>query len=115
MNNENFLLMTDGEKNEKLTNALSEKTDNSLTEEEVRIILDNISLNRQYLIKPYSDAACFLEALALSDHRDCQIFFGNRLQAPFITFDDSHSAAVITKIKRDGKITDVIYLYVPNA
>lgn len=115
MNNENFLLMTDGEKNEKLTNALSEKTDNSLTEEEVRIILDNISLNRQYLIKPYPDAVSFLEALALSDHRDCQILFGNRLEAPFIMFDETHSAAVITKTKRDGKVTDVIYLYVPQS
>lgn len=117
MTNENFVLLTDEEKNEKLRNALLEKSDNCLTEEELKIIMVHISLNRQYIIRTYHEPMSFLAALASSDSHESQTLLGSALAGALgmsmAMFDDANSAAVITKSDRDGKIVYVIHVYIP--
>lgn len=117
MTNENFVLMTDEEKNLKLRNALLEKSDNCLTEEELKIIMVHISLNRQYVIRTYNEPMSFLTTLASSDGHDSQTLLGSALAGALgmsmAMFDDANSAAVITKSNRDGKSVYVIHVYIP--
>lgn len=117
MTNENFVLMTDEEKNLKLKNALLEKSDNCLTEEELKIIMVHISLNKQYVIKTYNEPMSFLTTLASSDSHDSQTLLGSALAGALgmsmAMFDDANSAAVITKSDRDGKSVYVIHVYIP--
>ena len=79
MTNENFVLMTDEEKNLKLKNALLEKSDNCLTEEELKIIMVHISLNKQYVIRTYNEPMSFLTTLASSDGHDSQTLLGSAI------------------------------------
>lgn len=117
MTNENFVLMTDEEKNLKLKNALLEKSDNCLTEEELKIIMVHISLNKQYVIRTYNEPMSFLTTLASSDSHDSQTLLGSALAGALgmsmAMFDDANSAAVITKSNRDGKSVYVIHVYIP--
>lgn len=117
MTNENFLLLTDEEKNEKLRNALLEKSDNCLTEEEIKIIMVHISLNRQYAIRIYHEPMSFLTSLASSDSHESQTLLGSALAGALgismAMFDDANSAAVITKSSRDGKSVYIIHVYIP--
>ena len=117
MTNENFVLMTDEEKNLKLKNALLEKSDNCLTEEELKIIMVHISLNKQYVIRTYNEPMSFLTTLASSDGHDSQTLLGSAfagaLGMSMAMFDDANSAAVITKSNRDGKSVYVIHVYIP--
>ena len=117
MTNENFVLLTDEEKNAKLRNALCEKTDNCLTEEEIKIILIHLSLNRQYAIRTYREPLSFLATLASSDSYDSQTLLGSVLAGnhdmSMNMFDHSNSAAVITRSNRDGKSVYVIHVYIP--
>lgn len=117
MTNENFVLMTDEEKNLKLKNALLEKSDNCLTEEELKIIMVHISLNKQYVIRTYNEPMSFLTTLASSDSHDSQTLLGSALAGALgmsmAMFDDANSAAVITKSDRDGKSVYVIHVYIP--
>ncbi len=117
MTNENFVLLTDEEKNVKLKKALLEKSDNCLTEEELRIIMVHISLNRQYAIRTYHEPMSFLTTLASSDSHESQTLLGSALAGALgmsmSMFDDANSAAVITKSNRDGKSMYVIHVYIP--
>ena len=117
MTNENFVLLSDEEKNEKLRNALLEKSDNCLTEEELKIIMVHISLNKQYIIRTYRDPMSFLTSLASSYSHESQTLLGSALAGALgmsmAMFDDANSAAVITKSDRDGKCVYVIHVYIP--
>lgn len=117
MTNENFVLLTDEEKNVKLRNALLEKSDNCLTEEELKIIMVHISLNKQYIIRTYHEPTSFLATLASSDSNGSQTLLGSALAGALgmsmAMFDDANSAAVITKSHRYGKSVYVIHVYIP--
>lgn len=117
MTNEKFLLMTDEEKNVKFRNALLEKSDNCLTEEEIATIISHTSLNRQYIVRTYREPMNFLTALAVSDSHDSQTLFGSALAGAIgmsmYMFNDAKSAAVITKTNKDGKPVCVIHVYIP--
>lgn len=119
MTNESFVLMTNEEKNLKLRNALLEKSDNCLTEEELKIIMVHISLNKQYVIRTYNEPMSFLTTLASSDSHDSQTLLGSALAGALgmsmSMFDDANSAAVITKSSRDGKNVYVIHVYIPSS
>lgn len=117
MTNENFVLLTDEEKNVKLKNALLEKSNNCLTEDELKIIMVHISLNKQYIIRTYHEPMSFLTTLASSDSHESQTLLGSALAGALgmsmAMFDDANSAAVITKSDRDGKSVYVIHVYIP--
>ncbi len=117
MTNENFVLLTNEEKNAKLRNALLEKSDNCLTEEELKIIMVHISLNKQYVIRTYNEPMSFLTTLASSNSHESQTLLGSALAGALgmsmAMFDDANSAAVITKSNRDGKSVYVIHVYIP--
>ena len=51
MTNETFLLMSDEEKSRKFKTALKNRTNNLLTDEEINIIMFNIPLKKQYVIR----------------------------------------------------------------
>ena len=117
MTNENFVLLSDEEKNEKLRNALLEKSDNCLTEEELKIIMVHTSLNKQYIISTYHEPMSFLATLATSESHESQTIIGSALagalELSMSVFDEANSAAVITKSSRDGKNVYVILIYIP--
>lgn len=117
MTNENFVLLTDEEKNVKLKKALLEKSANCLTEEEIKIIMVHVSLNKQYIIRTYHEPMSFLTTLASSDSYESQTLLGSALAGALgmsmAMFDDANSAAVITKSVRDGKSVYVIHVYIP--
>ena len=117
MTNENFVLLSDEEKNVKLRNALSEKSATCLTEEELKIILVHTSLNKQYIIRTYHEPMSFLTTLASSDSHDSQTLLGSAIAGALgmsmAMFDEANSAAVITKSNRDGKSVYVIHVYIP--
>ena len=117
MTNENFVLLSDEEKTVKLRNALLEKSENCLTEEELKIIMVHISLNKQYVIRTYHEPMSFLTTLASSKSHESQTLLGSALAGALgmsmTMFDDANSAAVITKSNRDGKNVYVIHVYIP--
>lgn len=117
MTNENFVLLTDEEKSVKLRNALLEKSANCLTEEEIKIIMVRIDLNKQYIIRTYHEPMSFLATLATSESHESQIIIGSALagalELSMAVFDEANSAAVITKSSRDGKNVYVIHIYIP--
>ena len=119
MTNESFTLLSNEEKNRKLKNVLLEKSDKRLTEEETRIIMIHISLNKQYVIMNYSEPMSFLAALAASDSYESQTILGSALAGvPDISmtmFDDSNAAAVITKTNRDGNPLYCVHVYIPSS
>lgn len=117
MTNESFILLSDEEKNEKLKKALLEKSDNCLTEEELRIIMVRVSLNRQYVIRTYSEPMSFLATLAASDSHGSETLLGSALAGALglsmAMFDDANTAAVITQTERNGKALYCIHVYIP--
>ncbi len=67
MRNAAFYLLTEPEKSSKFRAILNEKTERTLTGEEMRSILLCVSPHRQYSIKVHSDADRFREVLQLSN------------------------------------------------
>lgn len=67
MRNAAFCLLTEPEKSSKFRAILNEKTERTLTGEEMRSILLCVSPHRQYSIKVHSDADRFREVLQLSN------------------------------------------------
>lgn len=117
MTNEKFLLMTNEEKNVKFRNALKEKSDNHLSDEEISYIISHISLNQQYIVRIYREPMNFLTAIAVADSHDSHTIFGSALAGAIgmsmYMFNDEKSAAVITHADHSGKRVCIIHIYIP--
>lgn len=119
MTNECFFQLSDEGKARKFKNALSELSDNCLTDEEIRIITSNISRDMQYVIRAYFNPEDFLAILAVSDSYESKTLIGSALAGvPANTlsmFNTANTAAVITKNKTDGKNIYYIHVYIPSS
>lgn len=117
MTNECFFHLSDEEKTRKFKGALNDMSDNCLTEEEVKIIMLNISRDKQYVIRTYSNPLDFLGTLSVSDSYDSKTLIGSALagvpEASLSMFNPENTAAVITKNNVNGKVLHIIHVYIP--
>lgn len=67
MTNETFSILTEEDKNTKLRTVLKNKTENSLTDEELSAILCGISLSRQYSVHVFENPNEFRTRLVLAE------------------------------------------------
>ena len=119
MTNESFSLLSEEGKTEKLKKVLMEKSENCLDEEEMQIIMNHISLNRQYVIRTYFEPSQFIVALAASDSFESQTLLGSMVAGTVSfcvpVFDTQHTAAIVTRADQNGKIQYCIHLYIPSS
>lgn len=116
MTNETFLLMSDEEKNRKFKTALKNRTKNLLTEEEINIIMFNIPLKKQYIIRVYNDPIEFRSKLMLSDSYGSKTLLGSMIAGAndevCRLFSDSKTAAIVTQ-KDSSQEVYCIHIYIP--
>lgn len=116
MTNETFLLMSDEEKNRKFKTALKNRTNNLLTEEEINIIMFNIPLKKQYVIRVYNDPVEFRSKLMLCDSYGSKTLLGSMIAGAndevCRLFSDSKTAAIITQ-KDSTQEVYCIHIYIP--
>ncbi len=116
MTNETFLLMSDEEKSRKFKTALKNRTNNLLTDEEINIIMFNIPLKKQYVIRVYNDPIEFQSNLMLSESYGSKTLLGSMVAGANeeirSLFSDSKTAAIITK-KNSAQEIYCIHIYIP--
>ncbi len=116
MTNETFLLMSDEEKSRKFKTALKNRTNNQLTDEEINIIMFNIPLKKQYVIRVYNDPIEFQSNLMLSESYGSKTLLGSMVAGANeeirSLFSDSKTAAIITK-KNSAQEIYCIHIYIP--
>ena len=116
MTNETFLLMSDEEKSRKFKTALKNRTNNLLTDEEINIIMFNIPLKKQYVIRVYDDPIEFQSNLMLSESYGSKTLLGSMVAGANeeirSLFSDSKTAAIITK-KNSAQEIYCIHIYIP--
>lgn len=116
MTNETFLLMSEEEKNKKFKTALKNRTKNLLTEEEINIIMFNIPLKKQYIIRVYNDPIEFRSKLMLSDSYGSKTLLGSMIAGAndevCRLFSDSKTAAIVTQ-KDSSQEVYCIHIYIP--
>ena len=116
MTNETFLLMSDEEKSRKFKTALKNRTNNLLTDEEINIIMFNIPLKKQYVIRVYNDPIEFQSNLTLSESYGSKTLLGSMVAGANeeirSLFSDSKTAAIITK-KNSAQEIYCIHIYIP--
>lgn len=116
MTNETFLLMSDEEKSRKFKTALKNRTNNLLTDEEINIIMFNIPLKKQYVIRVYNDPIEFQSNLMLSESYGSKTLLGSMVAGANeeirSLFSDSKTAAIITK-KNLAQEIYCIHIYIP--
>ena len=116
MTNETFLLMSDEEKSRKFKTALKNRTNNLLTDEEINIIMFNIPLKKQYVIRVYNDPIEFQSNLMLSERYGSKTLLGSMVAGANeeirSLFSDSKTAAIITK-KNSAQEIYCIHIYIP--
>ena len=116
MTNETFLLMSDEEKSRKFKTALKNRTNNLLTDEEINIIMFNIPLKKQYVIRVYNDPIEFQSNLMLSESYGSKTLLGSMVAGANeeirSLFSDSKTAAIITK-KNSAQGIYCIHIYIP--
>lgn len=117
MTNESFILLSDEEKNRKLKTVLKRATKDCLTEEELKIIMIHISINRQYTIRIYTEPLKFLTVLAALDTCESSTLLGSVIAGAFdvsmTMFVEENAAAVITKSSQGGNWIYYIHIYIP--
>lgn len=116
MTNETFLLMSDEEKSRKFKTTLKNRTNNLLTDEEINIIMFNIPLKKQYVIRVYNDPIEFQSNLMLSESYGSKTLLGSMVAGANeeirSLFSDSKTAAIITK-KNSAQEIYCIHIYIP--
>lgn len=116
MTNETFLLMSDEEKSRKFKTALKNRTNNLLTDEEINIIMFNIPLKKQYVIRVYNDPIEFQSNLMLSESYGSKTLLGSMVAGAneeiCSLFSASKTAAIITK-KNSAQEIYCIHIYIP--
>ena len=116
MTNETFLLMSDEEKSRKFKTTLKNRTNNLLTDEEINIIMFNIPLKKQYVIRVYNDPIEFQSNLMLSESYGSKTLLGSIVAGANeeirSLFSDSKTAAIITK-KNSAQEIYCIHIYIP--
>ena len=117
MTNETFLLMSEEEKSKKFKGVLKSKTDNCLTDDEMRIIICNLLTNTQYTVRTYKDGYEFLGIIALSNARNSRTLLGSVVPGASpesnMFFNAEHTAAVITKKHINDSDEYCIHIYLP--
>lgn len=117
MTNESFFHLSSEEKIRKFKNALNEMSDNCLTEEEIKIIMLNISRDKQYVIRTYFNPMDFLTILSVSDSFESKTLIGSVLagvpETSISMFNTANTAAVITKNNVNGKTLHYVHVYIP--
>ena len=117
MRNAAFCLLTEAEKKSKFRAILNEKTERTLTGEEMRSILLCVSPHRQYSIKVHSDADRFREVLQLSSGFRGKTVLGQVL----VSHDDMRGdlycpalpAAILLKNQADEQSASELHIYIP--
>lgn len=117
--NETFILLSEEEKNKKLKAVLKRNAGNCLTDDEIRIITTHVSVNRQYVIKTYTEPTEFLTATSVSDGCENRTLLGSVLvgtaDLSVAMFREENIAAVITKSMQDGDPIYSLHLYIPSS
>lgn len=117
MRNAAFCLLTEPEKSSKFRAILNEKTERTLTGEEMRSILLCVSPHRQYSIKVHSDADRFREVLQLSNGFRGKTVLGQVLVSHDNTrgelYCPAHPAAIILNNLADESSTNQLHIYIP--
>lgn len=118
MTNETFLLMSDEEKNRKFKTALKNRTNNLLTEEEINIIMCNIPLKKQYVIRVYNDPIEFQGNLMLADGYGSKTLLGSMVAGASnetcSLFSKSKAAAIITEDNTAQNLY-CLHIYIPHS
>lgn len=117
MRNAAFCLLTKTEKNSKFRAILNEKTERTLSDDEMREILLCLSPHRQYSIFVYTDADKFREVLQLSSEFRGKTVLGQAL----VSRDNMRGelycpalpAAVLLKNGMDDGSANQLHIYIP--
>ena len=87
-----------------------------LTDDEISIIMFNIPLKKQYVIRVYNDPVEFQSNLMLSESYDSKTLLGSMIaggnEEICNLFNDSKTAAIITRIEPDKDLY-CIHIYIP--
>ena len=117
MMNEEFMLLTEEEKQTKLRAALCRKSADCLTETELKDIIGSTPLKRQYLINVYFSEKDFRLHLALPDGVRGRTILGQVMVGSVEQSGDLYcrerAAAIITKDISNPDGTNQIHVYVP--
>ena len=113
MRNAAFCLLTEAEKNTKFRAILNDKTDRTLTAEEMRSILLCVSPHKQCSIVVHNDADKFREVLQLSS--------GFRGKTVLVSHDNTRGelycpalpAAILLKNQADESSASQLHVYIP--
>ena len=116
MTNEEFRLLSPEEKKSKFKAVLKTKTNNRLTEEEMRSVLLTVSPKRQYNVFVYSDADEFSDKLSVKKPQIGRTVFGHVLvgtaELPGKLFSTSHAAAIMLRTVGD-EATRQLHIFIP--
>lgn len=114
MTNEVFSLLSEEEKQAKFKAVLKHKTNDALTDFELKLIMTIIPLGKQYEIRIYVDPDEFQNSLVLADLRHSRGIFGGVIAGvPSLserTFNKEKVSAFVTE-----RETDIVHIYIPKA
>ena len=117
MRNEDFYLMSEVEKKTKFRAILNDKTERTLTEDEMRSILMSFSPEKQCSIMVHSDADRFREVLQLSNGFRGKTVLGQVLVSHDNTrgelYCPAQPAAIILNNLADESSTNQLHIYIP--
>lgn len=117
MRNAAFCLLTETEKNSKFRAILNDKTDRTLTAEEMKIILLCVSPHKQCSIVVHNDADKFREVLQLSSGFRGKTVLGQVLVSHDNTRGELYCpalpAAILLKNQADESSAHQLHIYIP--
>lgn len=123
LTNQQFMLVSDSDKSQKLITVLRSRTHDSLSNEQIRYLMMGIALGYQYSIEVFTEPQSFCEALVLhqtatSSDRG-KIIFGQALfnhdhESCGQLFEKSQpAAAIVTRCSKERAEERLILIYIP--
>lgn len=117
MRNEAFYLLSETEKKTKFRAILNDKTDRTLTDEELRSILLCFSAQKQYSIVVHNNADRFREVLQLSSGFRGKTVLGQALVSHDTTRGELYCptlpAAILLNNQADESSASQLHIYIP--
>lgn len=116
MINEKFILLSEEERQTKFKSVLKQKTENALSDDELRSILVLITMKKQYRIFVYSDAEAFTNILDIKRPYIGRTIFGQALVSTVHSqgrlFCTDRAAAVLLW-RQDTEDEQQLHIYIP--
>ena len=117
MTNQTFLLLTDAQRKEKFSKVLKLKSEGRLTGTEIKHMLRFLPVNIQFEVMIYDSPEDFSKGIGQTGGYRKRMVLGAEYifrQDGQTGLSDDHAAAITTRKKVDGEVTNQLHIYIPK-